>query len=77
MNYKEINMIPITIQSFVYNPKSKILTATFGMPTSCVYSFANVPEEIVIKLREAENVEGLRDVFNNTVRGIYKSTRVL
>ena len=70
-------MIPITIQSFAYNPKSKTLTATFGMPTSCVYSFANVPEDIAIRLRETEDVEELRDVFKNTVRGIYKSTRIL
>ena len=70
-------MIPITVYSFKYNSMTKTLTASFGMPTSCVYSFADVPEEVVEKLRETKTLEELREVFNNTVRGIYKSTRIL
>jgi hypothetical protein len=70
-------MIPLTIYSYGYNPQTKILTASFGMPTSCVYSFEEVPPEIVEKLRNAENLEELRTVFNDTVRGIYRSKRIL
>lgn len=47
------------------------------MPTSCVYTFEDVPPEVVEKLKETKDLEELREVFNNTVRGIYKSKRIL
>lgn len=70
-------MVPITVYSYGYNEQKRSLTATFGMPTSCVYTFENVPIEVVEKLRKTKGLEELRQVFNDTVRGIYKSKRVL
>ena len=70
-------MIPITVYNFTYNERTKSLTATFGIPTSCVYSFADVPAEIVERLRQTNDLEELRKVFNDKVRGIYKSKRIL
>lgn len=71
------DMIPITVYSYGYNEQKRSLTATFGMPTSCVYTFEDVPIEVVEKLRKIKDLEELRQVFNDTVRGVYKSKRVL